>query len=161
MGKRRAIGFGMAAGALWAMAVVWGGRHLSIGFVPLPMVAPFALAVPGLVLILLVGRLAQRRFFDDDLIDGDNFNRGSPGWIDQRVLNNTIEQGVLALLTWPFVALTLGGSVVLVMGLAFGIARLAFWFGYHAAPSLRAFGFAATFYPTVFATLWALAVWFL
>lgn len=160
MSKRPLILLGMALGALWAVAVVWGGRHMSIGFVPLPMVAPFALAVPGLVLILLMGRLAQRRFFDDGLIDGADFEPGSPGWIDQRVLNNTMEQGVLALLTWPFTALTLGGNVVLTMGVAFGIARLAFWIGYHASPSLRAFGFAATFYPTVLATLWALTVWF-
>ena len=49
--------------------------------------------------------------------------------------------------------------LVLVMSLAFAIARLLFWIGYHRAPPLRAFGFAATFYPTVAAALWALVVW--
>ena len=68
---------------------------------------------------------------------------------------------LLDILTWPFVALTLGGSVVLAMGVAFGLARIAFWAGYHLSPPLRAFGFAATFYTTVLATLWALAAWFL
>ena len=161
MNRRPAILLGMALGALWALAVVWGGQRLSIGFVPLPMVAPFALTVPGLVLLALIGRLAQRRFFDDALIDGEATAPGSAAWVDQRVLGNTVEQGVLALLTWPFVALTLGGSGVLAMGGAFGLARIAFWAGYHLSPPLRAFGFAATFYTTVLATLWALAAWFL
>ena len=42
------------------------------------------------------------------------------------------------------------------LGVAFAVARLAFWAGYHMAPPLRAFGFAATFYPTVLVALWAL-----
>ncbi len=47
------------------------------------------------------------------------------------------------------------------MGVGFGVARLAFWIGYHRSAPARAFGFAATFYPTVLATLWALVVRFL
>ena len=66
---------------------------------------------------------------------------------------------VLALAIWPFVAVTLGGSVVLVMGFAFGVARLLFWIGYHLSPPLRGLGFAATFYPTVLAAFWSIVVW--
>ena len=159
MNRRRRILAGMGAGAVWALTLVWGGQNVAIGFVPLNMVVPLAMVVPGLVLMVVIGRLAQRRFFDDTLIDGQDFAPGSPAWVDQRMLTNTAEQTLLALLLWPFVAFTLGGAVVVVMGLGFGVARIAFWTGYHRNPPLRAFGFAATFYPTVLAVLWALAVW--
>jgi len=159
--KRRRIALGMAAGALWALAVVWGGQRIDTGFLPINIVMPIAMIAPGLVLLAVIGRLAQRRFFDDTLIDGQDFAPGSPAWIDQRVLVNTAEQALLALLLWPFVAITLGGGLAVVLGVAFGVARLAFWIGYHRSPPARAFGFAATFYPTVLATLWALGVRFL
>ena len=63
---------------------------------------------------------------------------------------------VLALVLWPFAMTSLGAVTVIAMGLAFGVARLAFWVGYHLSPPLRAFGFAASFYPTVLATLWSI-----
>lgn len=50
----------------------------------------------------------------------------------------------------------LGAGTVLALGIGFAVARVAFWVGYHMAPPLRAFGFAATFYPTVLAALWVL-----
>jgi len=151
--------FGMAAGTLWALAVVWAPQSMALAFLPLPVALPGAFVAPGLVMLAMIGRLAQRRFFDDAIIDGEDFEPGSSAWIDQKVLSNTVEQIVVALAVWPFVALTLGGAVVLVMGVAFAVARLAFWIGYHAAPPLRAFGFAATFYPTVLAALWSVAAW--
>jgi hypothetical protein len=159
MRKRARILAGMAAGALWALAVVGGPQLAGLPYLPAPLSVPGALVPPGIVMVAMIGRLAQRRFWDDALIDGQDFPSGSPGWVDQRVLHNTIEQVVLALVTWPFVALTLGGGVVLVMGVAFALSRLAFWIGYHAAPPLRAFGFAATFYTTVFAAIWAVLAW--
>ncbi len=159
MGEKRTIAIGMGAGIAWTAALLLFGRHATVGFVPLPIVIPVATVLPGLVLAAMIGRLAQRRFFDPAIRDGEPPARGTPADIDQRVLTNTVEQAVLALLLWPFVAYTLGGSLVLVMSLAFAIARLAFWIGYHRAPPLRAFGFAATFYPTVAAALWALVVW--
>lgn len=146
---------GTAAGALWALLVVWGGQKVSVGFIPLPMVVPIALVVPGLILMAMIGRIAARRIFDDTA-EGGAAPAPAP---DQRVLADTVEQAVLALLTWPVVTFTLGGPVVLVMSVAFGLARVVYWAGGRRAPALRAFGFAATFLPTVLATLWALAVW--
>ncbi len=49
-----------------------------------------------------------------------------------------------------------GPGVVTCLGIGFAVARLAFWIGYHISPPLRAFGFAATFYPTIIALVWAL-----
>ena len=159
MSKRRKIATGMALAVLWSVAVVWMPQTLKQPFLPLNTVIIAALVPGGLVMALMVAWLARRRFFDDDSIDGGRFPPGSPGEIDQRVLTNTTEQLLLAAALWPFVALTLGGLVVLWMGGGFALARLAFWIGYHISPPLRGFGFAASFYPTVIATLWALAVW--
>jgi hypothetical protein len=159
MGKRAKILTGMAAGALWALAVVAGTQAYGGPFLPANIALLSAFFIPGLILLAMIGRLAQRRFFDDATIDGQDFAPGSGAWVDQRVLSNTIEQLVLALAIWPFVAVTLGGLVVLVMGVAFGLSRLAFWIGYHISPPLRAFGFAATFYTTALAAVWSVAVW--
>lgn len=158
MEKRRKIAIGMAAGAVWAVAVLVGAAT----FVQLPVFALMptimtAFLAPGLVTIAMIGRLAQRRFFDDAIIDGEAFSGAAA--IDQRVLSNTVEQLVLAMAVWPAAAVLLGAEgpgVILVLGVAFAVARLAFWAGYHMAPPLRAFGFAATFYPTVLVALWAL-----
>lgn len=160
MKKRVRIAAGMGGGAVWALAVVAGPQIADVPFLPPPIALPGAFLGPGFVMAAMIARLAQRRFFDDEIIDGEDFSPQSGAWIDQRVLSNTIEQIALALVIWPFVALTLGGVVVVVMGIAFALARLAFWGGYHLSPPMRAFGFAATFYPTVLAGAWALAAWF-
>ena len=159
MGKRPIILISMTAGAVWAFAIVAGAQSADLPFLPPQIALPGAFFAPGLVTLLMIGRLAQRRFFDDTIIDGQDFIQNSRAWIDQRVLSNTIEQLVLALLIWPFVALTLGGGVVLAMGFAFAIARLLFWLGYHISPPLRGFGFAATFYPTILAAVWSVLAW--
>ena len=158
METRRKIAVGMVAGAVWAVAVLIGAAI----FVQLPVFALMptimtAFLAPGLVTIAMVGRLAQRRFFDEAIVDGGPLTGAAE--IDRRVLVNTTEQLVLAMAVWPAAAVLLGPEgpgVILVLGVAFAVARLAFWAGYHLAPPLRAFGFAATFYPTVLVALWAL-----
>ena len=161
MSKREKILVGMALGALWAIAVVALPALLpSTRFLPLNVALIAGMLPGGLFLMVVIGRLAQRRFFDDDIIDGEPFVVGSSADIDQRVLTNTIEQLVLALILWPFVGLVLGGATILSLGIGFGIARIAFWIGYHQSPPLRAFGFAASFYPTIAAFFWSLLVWF-
>ena len=159
MSKRAKIGLAMVLALLWSLAIVWLPTTLKPPFIPLNTVIIMAVLPGGLVMLTLIARLAQRRFFDDDIIDGAPFPPGSGAEIDQRVLGNTIEQLMLAIVLWPFIALTLGGLVVLVMGVGFGVARLAFWLGYHLSPPLRAFGFGASFYPTVLAALWAVLKW--
>ena len=160
MGKRQNIALGMAAGALWAVVLLWAAAtYVQLPVFTLMPTIMTAFLAPGLVMVAMVGRLAQRRFFDDSIIDGQDFALGSPAWIDQKVLANTMEQAVLALVIWPFVATTLGGFVVLVMGVSFALSRLVFWVGYHLSPPLRGLGFAATFYTTVLAAIWSIAVW--
>lgn len=157
--KRPQILTGMALGALWGVLVIGLPQWLGLPYIPAPIALPGAFLAPGLVLALMIGRLAQRRFFDDAIIDGEPFAPGSAAETDQRVLTNTVEQLVLALAIWPFAAVTLGGAVAIALGLSFAVMRLVFWGGYHLSPPLRGLGFAGTFYPTVIAAVWALAAW--
>ncbi|MFT4962389.1 MAG: hypothetical protein ACI92Z_003486 [Paracoccaceae bacterium] len=159
MGKRQIIVVSIIAGMVWALAIVWGPQRANLPFLPPQIALPGAFIAPGLVTLLMIARLAMRRFFDDASIDGQDFIAGTSAWIDQKVLSNTIEQLVLALVIWPFVSLSLGGAAVLVLGFGFAIARLLFWIGYHISPPLRGFGFAATFYPTVLAAIWSALAW--
>ena len=156
---RRSIVIGMIAGALWAPAVVFAPAVMGLPYLPAPVALPGAFLAPGLVLALMIGWISARRFFDDALIGGAEPAPGSRADIDQRVLRATLEQLVPALAVWPFAAITLGGAVAIALGLSFALMRLVFWLGYHLSPPLRAFGFAATFYPTVLAGLWALLFW--
>ena len=157
MEKRRKIGIGMAAGAVWAVGLMVLAAYvvrLPV-FTLMPTIMTASLA-PGIVMIAMVGRLAQRRIFDDEIIDGQTLTGAAE--IDQRVLTNTTEQLVLALAVWPAAAVILGDEgpgAIIVLGVGFAISRVAFWVGYQRAPPLRAFGFAATFYPTVLVALWA------
>ncbi len=154
MRKRPTILIGMAAGLVWAVAVLSIGRQIPV---PMAMMQPTLMGAafgPGVVLALMIGRLAQRRFFDDTEVDGQPLTGGAA--VDAKVLQNTVEQVVLALCIWPLVGFFLGAGTVLALGIGFALARVAFWIGYHKAPPLRAFGFAATFYPTVLAALWVL-----
>lgn len=159
MSKRLKISLGKAAALLYTLAILLIPQSMAQPFMPLNTVIIMALLPGGLVMLTVIVRLALRRFFDDRFIDGRAFEPGSGGGIDQRVLSNTGEQLILAVVLWPFVALTLGGLVVVVMGVAFAVARLVYWLGYHVSSTLRAFGFAATFYPTLLATLLSVFKW--
>ena len=153
MTKRRQILAGMGIGAIWAILLGWLPGQGPQPFIPLNLALVYAFGPGGLVLLLVIGRLAGRRFFDDEIIDGEAFRPGSAADIDQRVLTNTSEQMLLAVLLWPFVAMQLGSVTVIALGISLGVARVLFWVGYHLSPPMRAVGFAATFYPTVFATI--------
>ncbi|UXX84080.1 MAPEG family protein [Roseovarius pelagicus] len=161
MNKRAEIMVGMAAGMLWGLALLWvAGQYVTLPVFALMPTIMTAFLLPGLFMLLVIGRLAQRRYFDDTIIDGQPFAPASGAAIDQRVLTNTTEQLVLALAIWPAAAVLLAGQgpgVIATLGIGFVIARLLFWVGYHVSPPLRAFGFAATFYPTILVALWALA----
>jgi len=157
--KRAAIGLGMAVGAVWAVAIVLLPLRMDLPFVPPALALPVAFLIPGFVMALMIGVIAARRFFSTALIDGAAPVAGSRADIDDRVLRNTTEQMVLALLIWPFIGFSLGGVSLIALGVGMAVARLLFWIGYHIAAPLRALGFAASFYPTLFGAFWAVWIW--
>ena len=157
--KRATIAIGMVLGALWAVAIVLLPLRMGLPFVPPALAIPAAFLIPGVVMAMMIGTVAARRFFDADLIDGEVAAVGSGADIDARVLRNTVEQMVLALLIWPFIGFSLGGVTILALGIGMALARLLFWAGYHISPPLRSLGFAASFYPTLFGAFWAVWIW--
>ncbi len=159
--KRKLVLAGMGFGGVWAVLVLWGFPALGLyGTAALPVMPTLAKAfvAPGLIVALMVGRLAQRRFFDDRIIDGEGFERDSAAEIDQRVLTNSVEQLLLALCLWPPLAVLRdsGQGIVIALGLSFAVSRILFWIGYHVSPPLRGAGFAMTFYPTLAAGVYSL-----
>jgi len=149
----------MAAGVIWTAALYWLGPVLFRPAGPPLEVAALALIVPALCLIVMIGRVAGARFFDDTIIDGQDPAPGSPTDATLRVLRNTLEQAVLAALVWPALAMLAGpGRLGILPALAcsFLLGRIVFWAGYRRGAAARSFGFAITFYPNVAAALWAL-----
>lgn len=133
----------LAAGTLWALAVVFGAGLLGLPYLPAPVAVPVALLAPGLVLAAMIAWRGLR---------GDSGR--SP-----RVLAETMEQLVLALALWPFVATTMGGGAAILLGLSLGLMRLLAWAAGDRLPFLRALGFAGSLLPTILAALWALRLW--
>jgi len=103
----------------------------------------------ALCLLAGVAKIANRRFFIPDAIEGGE----SPSIeIDRRYIQNTLEQLVLAIVAHlALVTIVAPESIraVAVLVMLFVIGRVTFWFGYHRSGAARAFGFGTTFYPTV------------
>ena len=154
MNYRLKMLIGGGLGVLWAVAVVWVPGQGPQPFIPVNLALIYAFLPAGLLVAMMILTLAMRRFRSEQEADGSGFPEGSRGAIDQRVLTNTVEQMVLALLLWPFAAMQFGSVTVIVMGIAMALARMAYWLGYHVSPTLRLFGWAAGFYPTVIAAFW-------
>jgi uncharacterized membrane protein YecN with MAPEG domain len=120
---------------------------------PLLVSSIVALLLAGLPLMLMISSVAQRRIFSSES-EGDDCTGLLA--VDTQVLGNTVEQVVLAICIWPLAGYVLGTGVLVALGLSFVVMRLVFWFGSHRSKSLQAFGFAAGFYPTVFAAIMTL-----
>ncbi len=115
--------------------------------------APVASALVALALVFCIGDIARKRFFNTDIIDGAAYDHpGSTVAVDKAVLQNTLEQTVLAIAAYNgLAAVTPGLATVLLPALVilFLLGRALFIFGYRKGAGGRAFGFALTFYPTV------------
>ena len=159
MGGRLGTMMASGLGFLWAVLLLWGAaRFVTLPVFTLMPTIMVSFLVPGLVLGAMVLRVALRRLGDDEMLVGGVLH--GPAAVDQKVLQNTVEQLVLALCIWPAAAVMLGDDgpeVIASLGVGFAVARLVFWFGYHRGGVLRVFGFAASFWPTVLVAVWALA----
>ncbi|RAI39153.1 MAPEG family protein [Rhodoplanes roseus] len=167
--EQRGVARGMAAGAVFSAAVV--GAGLLLPPIALPAAdtmsdrLAFALRcdlVLVLWLIATIGAVAKGRFFSPKDIAGSGFGPPSDAIACGRaVLQNTHEQVAIAVpvhlaLATVLPAAALGLIPLLVV--VFSVGRAAFWAGYAHGAAARAFGFAATFYPTIFSALLALVL---
>jgi len=111
------------------------------------------LLVPAFWTILSVGRLARYRFFNPQDIDGAGLSKASEGAkVLQAVLQNTLEQSVIAAIVYVAAGITLPVSWLPLAPTAtilFFIGRILFVAGYSSGATSRSVGFALTFYPSV------------
>ena len=100
-----------------------------------------------------IGRLAKHRFFTAADIDGGGMSEGSErARVLQSLLQNTLEQALLAVLVWGGWALLAPASwlsVVPLAALSFALGRVLFFAGYAQGAPARALGFTLSFYPTM------------
>ncbi len=112
-----------------------------------------SLLVPAVFLLISIGRLAKHRFFTPADIDGDPSHPDTPQAIKlQRVLQNTLEQALLAAIAYIIWALIAPDHWLLTLPLAatlFAVGRALFFIGHSKGAAGRALGFTLTFYPTV------------
>lgn len=104
-------------------------------------------------LLITIGTLARRRFFNAEDINGSGLTTGTvQSKIHQSVLQNTLEQVVLAVFVHVACAVLLPIEWMAILPVAatlFALGRFLFWRGYHRGAPARALGFGLTFYPTV------------
>ena len=158
--RRVAAGMGLAVVAT-LVGLRFGPQVYPLALPPLatlPDRLSFALQADLFVLVwlvLAVGNVARLRFLSPGDIAGSGF--ASPGpriAVGVAIVQNTLEQSFLALGAHLALATRLGPQqMVLIPCLValFCLGRLCFWLGYRHGAGGRAFGFATTFYPTVYA----------
>ena len=146
------LAFVLAAAALLAAYVL--SQH---GFDRVRLSAPVASALAGLALVVCIADIAKKRFFHTDIIGGAAYDTpGSAIAADKAVLQNTLEQTVLAVIAYHGLAAVAPGLAPVLLPVLvslFLLGRLFFITGYRKGAGGRAFGFALTFYPTVAAYL--------
>lgn len=113
-------------------------------------------------LIAAIVNVGNGRFFSRDDIQGAGFYPPSERIaIPVAILQNTLEQTVLAVGAHLILATMLMGQELVLLpllALLFCVGRAAFWVGYPGGAGQRAFGFALTFYPTLIAYLLAIVL---
>ncbi len=150
----------MVAGAVFSLIWVWMGYGFIAIDLPLWVTTGDRLAYAAkceffaaLMLLFGVMAVAGQRFFSDRAIEGQTEGLPRAITINLRYIQNTLEQLVLLVIThMAFVATADRDEMKIIPILVslFIVGRVCFWIGYHQNPLARAFGFAVTFYPTIF-----------
>ncbi|KZL21725.1 MAPEG family protein [Pseudovibrio axinellae] len=162
--KQRGVLQRMVVGALVTATVLLLGALLNpFGFaedwnaVARFWVAAVSMLSPSLFLMIGIGRLAMHRFTHADDIDGGGLTRGSSeAKMLQSILQNTLEQAVLAGFVYVAWVAIMPGSTMSVPPLAalfFALGRILFFTSYEKGAPWRGTGFVLTFYPTIFMLL--------
>jgi MAPEG family len=165
--SQNGVVFGIVAGAIIALtctfiAVFWTG---------IPVAPSEPTEIIGLWLMLSVivvfwlfvciARMAQHRFFSVEDIDaGARPNTSDRARILQSILQNTLEQSLLAIVTygaWLFLGPAAWRMLPLLCAGFFSLGRIFFIVGYSSGAPYRATGFALTFYPSVILLITLLA----
>lgn len=149
-----------AVGFSISLAMLYAGIQGTVGEAIAPLsfdtrlrILAQALLVPAFFLLISVGRLANHRFFTPADINGDPSHPDSAQAIElQRILQNTLEQAVLAsvaYIIWALIVPDLWLRTLLLAATLFAIGRILFFIGHSKGATGRALGFTLTLYPTV------------
>ena len=161
--KQQGVLAGMILGGSISLALILTGCLFNpFAFGPaLPVLARvevlFDSMLPvGLLLVFAIGRQAKHRFQSAD-IDGGGLHQDLQKTIFlQSLLQNTLEQTVVAAVVYGAWAIVMPSSWLSVVPLAstsFCAGRVLFFARYQKGAPGRALGFALTFYPSVFMLL--------
>jgi hypothetical protein len=154
---------GVAKGALAGLAIILaamafavmllGPKFIAISWTGRYVLSAASLLAPALALAFSIGRLANHRFGSPQDIAGSAASGGSStAMMYQSLLQNTLEQAVLALLAYPVWGILAPEKFLVVLPTAavlFLLGRALFFIGYARGAGSRAPGFALTFYPTI------------
>lgn len=119
-----------------AVHFIWGYCLIALG-----LWLPLQMLVRGL-----------QRYRDEAQITGEAPLPGSREAIDARVLQNTLEQTVFAVIATGLLTLSQAhhaSMLLLVHAWLFTIGRIWFWIAYHRAPVMRIYGFGIGAYSTL------------
>jgi uncharacterized membrane protein YecN with MAPEG domain len=158
--KQRGVARGMATGAICTIVAIAGAAAwYPAALLPSDnTVARIAFALkwdllPAVCLLAAVAQLARHRFFTPEDIDGGGLTPGTArAHVLQSIVQNTLEQAVLASLAYLIWAVTMPHAwlaSIPVAAVLFLLGRLLFFRGYERGAAARAAGFALTFYPSV------------
>ena len=158
--KQPGVLLGMAVGLTSAVAlIVIGGTINPFGFsTAMDLPSRMSIAIESSVMLAIflvasVGRLARHRFFTPEDIDAGAAQGGSDrAKILQSLLQNTLEQTVIAIMIYMAWAATMPAqwlSVVPMAAILFSLGRALFFVGYEKGAPYRALGFALGFYSSV------------
>lgn len=153
---QKSVAISMALGLLISIVSMYLSKFIHIEELTLEgrlMLLAKALIAPAIFIFFCVANIASHRF--NSKIDID----ASIGQVDsficiekQRVLQNTLEQSVLASITyiiWTIIAPENWLGLLVVNPLLFAIGRILFILFHKNGAKGRAIGFVLTFYPTV------------
>jgi len=156
--QQKDVRTGMIAGGLFSLVWVWMGYGFLQMELPLWLTTGDRLAYvakcelfAALMLLFGVMAVAGQRFFSRQAIEGQSNGVSRSLSINLRYIQNTLEQLVLLVIAHMAFAAVAGRDemrLIPVLVSLFMVGRICFWIGYHQNPVSRAFGFAATFYPT-------------
>jgi hypothetical protein len=153
--RQRGVALGAGLALMATIALVWFGSTLTTDRRSAAAVFAMAAFGPLVSLIAAFGSVANTRFFSAQDIDAGVGGPPSDAVrVRQAILQNTLEQAVLALGVYGILAI-LGSALPLAMALAFVLGRIAFVLGYSRGAAGRAFGFGLTAYPNVIGLIYA------
>ena len=164
--KQKGILKSMLIGMLLSMTMIVVGSFCNILTIDTTeinsklTIAFTSLLLPGVSLIISVGRLAKHRFFTPDDIDGGGLTVGTEKAKSlQAIIQNTLEQfciAIVAYTSWAVIMPNDSLSVIVYASIAFSVGRILFFIRYNNGATARALGFTLTFYPSVIMIITAL-----